>query len=121
MKNLYLVLLFLSISLSISDDCLTLDDHLTGGETVEKCDKLVVPSEYKKCCLLSFTYQGQSGKACLAITEEEIKDRDKAYKRLTGKYNGSTGTIKCVGDTEESGSNSALIKLSLFSLLLILL
>ena len=49
MKNLYLVLLFLSISLSISDDCLTLDDQLTGGETVEKCDKLVVTSEYKKC------------------------------------------------------------------------
>ena len=121
MNNLYLVLLFLSISLSISDDCLTLESQLTGGETVEKCEKLVVTSEYKKCCLLSYTYQGQSDKACFSITEEEIKDRNKAYKRLTDKFNGSTGTIKCVGDTEESGSNSAFIKLSLFSVLLILL
>lgn len=117
MKNLYLLILFLCISFSISDDCKTIDDELTGGETVEKCEKLIVTTGYSKCCLLSFTYQGQSGKSCFAIKEEEIKDRNKAYERLTGKYEGATGTIEC----KEDESNSAFLKLSIFSLLLILL
>ena len=117
MKNLYLLILFLCISLSISDDCQTLDDPLTGGETVEKCEKLVVPTGYSKCCLLSYTYNGQSDNSCFAITDEEFKDRNKAYEKLTGKFVGATGTIKCKGDE----SNSAFLKFSLFSLLLILL
>ena len=121
MKNLYLLILFLSISLSISDNCQTLDSNLIGGETVDKCDNLVVTEGFAKCCLLSYTYNGNSDKSCFAITEEEIQNRGKAYERLLGRYNGATGTIICKGEEEESRNNSAFLKLSFLSLLLILL
>lgn len=120
MKNLYLLILFLSISLSISDKCQTLEGPLIGGETVDKCDNLVVTEGFAKCCLLSYTYSGNSDKSCFAITEEEIQNRDKAYKRLIDRYNGATGTIICKGE-KESGNNAAFLKLSFFILLLILL
>ena len=82
--------------------------------------RIVVTEGFSKCCLLSYTYNGNSDKSCFSITEEEIQNRGKAYERLLGRYNGATGTIVCKGE-EESRNNSAFLKLSFFSLLLILL
>ena len=82
MKNLTLVLLFLAISLSFSDDT-SPDDETPGcvrtvereGDTLEIC-KTLTPIEGKYCCLFSYELEGEKANSCISITQEEYDDRN---------------------------------------------
>ena len=114
MKNLYLLILLLSLSYVFSDECKTIPED--DESTLDECVKLSKPSGYDACCLLEWTYNGASGKSCYSLTKDEVTNKDAALEKLTKKYTGSTGKLKCKED-----NNSSFIKISLIYLLVLLL
>ena len=96
--------------------------------SVDKCKDIPVPSTHAKCCLLTYTLKGKSeAKTCLALTTEEANNYQSVLTSLQSKYEGSTGAISCYGDRTKGEENdddedsSSFVKLSLLSLLLLLL
>ena len=123
MKNLKLLLLFLTISLSFSEDCPKEPDD--NDDELDECKELKVDTG-NHCCLLSYDLGtgelGSKGSACLSITSDEYADRNKAITRLKGTYPKATGTILCDGDKTGDAIFTALkITKSFLCLLLILL
>jgi len=80
---------------------------------------LNTPSGYDACCLLTWKYNGNSGKSCFSLTNEEVADRNIALDKLRKQYSGSTGTIVCKGEKEDN--TSFFLKISLIYLLVLLL
>ncbi len=120
MAKLALVFLFLLLSSSLCEDCPTTPSK-DSGATVDKCKVKPVPSTHAKCCLLTYTLQGEAAsKPCYALTEEQAGNYQIAYDELQGKYPVSTGNIVCDGDSEDDEDSSSFVKLSLLSLLLLL-
>ena len=106
MKNLVLVILFLSISLSFSDTC---PEYPDGAEDeLEDCKKLTTANG-NYCCLLSYDLgigKEGIGDACILLTEEESKDRNKVLTKLkqVPDYADAKGKVICDGDkTEDAG------------------
>ena len=123
MKNLKLLLLFLTISLSFSEDCPVSPDG--DDDELDECTELKVDTG-NHCCLLSYDLgtgkPDSKGSACLSITSDEYADRNKAITRLKGAYPKATGTILCDGDKTGDAIFTALkITKSFLCLLLILL
>lgn len=123
MRNLKLLLLFLTISLSFSEDCPVSPDGY--DDELDECKELKVDTG-NHCCLLSYDMgTGElysKGSACLSITSDEYADRNKAITRLKGAYPQATGTILCDGDKTGDAIFTALkITKSFLCLLLILL
>ena len=117
MKNLFLLILFLSFSFAFSDTCDT--EPGKDDPTLADCIKMNTLPEYDACCLLTWKYNGDSGKSCFSITNEEVTNRDNAFKRLQKDFPNSTGTIVCKGEKEDN--NSSFLKISLFYLLVLFL
>ena len=117
MKNLTLFLLFLAISLTFSDDT-SPGEETPGcertpereGDTLEIC-KTLTPTDGKYCCLFSYELDGNNGKSCISIKQDEYDDRD---KYITYLFEGEEipadlkAKIYCDGDTdlpEDDGDN----------------
>jgi len=124
MKNLKLLLLFLTISLSFSEDCPVSPEGRYDDE-LDDCKELKVDTG-NHCCLLSYDLGNKDpdskGSACISISSDEYADRNKAIERLKVAYQDATGTILCDGDKTSDAIFTALkITKSLLCLLLILL
>ena len=117
MKNLYLLILLLSLSYVFSDSCYT--DPIVDDSDLDDCIDLSTPSDYDSCCLLIWSYDGKSGRSCFSITKDEVTNRDAALEKLKKKYSGSTGKIVCKGEKEDN--TSSFLKISLIYLLVLLL
>ena len=125
MKNLKLLLLFLTISLSFSEDCPK--EPNGNDDELDECKELKVDTG-NHCCLLSYDLGtgelGSKGSTCISITSDEYADRNKAITRLQTdpQYAKATGTILCDGDKTGDAIFTALkITKSFLCLLLILL
>ena len=116
MKNLYILILLLSLYYVFSDLCKTSPND--DDSTLDECIKLNTPSGYDACCLLTWKYNGDSGKSCFSLTNEEVTDRNIALDQLREDYPGSTGTIVCKG---EKDNTSSFLGISLIYLLVLLL
>ena len=121
MKNLVLVLLFLAISISLSEDSSPEEDTpscgrepMGDGDTLETC-KTLTPDGGKYCCLLSLEFNGDGFKSCISITDEEYENRNiyitnylKGVEEEEEKPKNLRANIYCDGDTnlpEDEGGN----------------
>ena len=122
MKNLKLLLLFLTISLSFSEDCPVSPDG--DDDELDECKELKV-DRGNHCCLLSYDLGtgelNSKGSACLSITSDEYADRNKAITRLKVAYPKATGTILCEGDKTGDAIFTALKITKIFLALLLIL
>ena len=124
MKNLVLLILILSISLSFSDTCPVEPEGVE--DELDDCKKLTT-AKGNYCCLLSYDLgKGEEGigDACILLTEDEYKDRDKVITKLkqVPDYANAKGKILCDGDkTEDAGFISLKITKGILGLLLIFL
>ena len=121
MKNLKLLLLFLTISLSFSEDCPKEPDG--NDDELDECKELKVDTG-NHCCLLSYDMgEGKEGigSACISISSDEYADRNKAITRLKDAYPKATGTILCEGDKTGDAIFTALKITKIFLALLLIL
>ena len=72
---------------------------------------------FVSCCFLEYESKGIKGTSCLALTEEEVEERDKALGKLTTRYKGTKGTITCEED-EKNGNNYLSFNLVIYLLLI---
>ena len=73
---------------------------------------------FTTCCLLEYTLEGINEKSCLSLTDEEVDDRDKVYKKLKKVYPEANGRIIC---EEDENSSSFIKSYLLFYILLTLI
>ena len=121
MKNLFLVSLILLFAFSVSNrsDGVCEEYPPNDIDDLGECSDLK-PQKGKYCCLLSYKLSGKSGTACISLTEDEFKDRNKVLSKIQVQYKDATGSVKCEDD--EKGSSSFLkVAKSILSLLLILI
>ena len=124
MKNLVLLILFLSISFSFSDTCPEEPEGL--DDELDDCKKLTT-AKGNYCCLLSYDLgNGKEGigDACILLTEDEYKDRNKVITKLKQNpdYANAKGEVLCDGDkTEGAGFIALKITKGFLGLLLIFL
>ena len=82
MKNLALILLFLTISLSFSDEPSQVEETLFCSDgygedaTFETCQTLTPDEGTKYCCLFSYEVDGEKESICIPMTQEEYEDRN---------------------------------------------
>ena len=118
MKSLQLVLFVLAI-MSIK----SLTECPTGFEPEENvnldtCNGLTLTGEFKKCCLVTYEFQGLgSDTTCFALLEDVITNRNVAVERFKSASTSDSCSIKCVGDSNAS----SFLKLGLLTILFILL
>ena len=109
MKNLALIILFLTISLSFSDEPSPVEENLycsdRDGEdaSFEICQTLTPDEEAKYCCLFSYEVNGEKGKSCIPMTQEEYEDRNGYITNLknnNAELENLKAKIYCAGDEE---------------------
>ena len=109
MKNLALIILFLTISLSFSDEPSPVEETLycsdRDGENAsfEICQTLTPDEEAKYCCFFSYEVNGEKGKSCISMTKEEYEDRNGYITNLknnNAELENLKAKIYCAGDEE---------------------
>ena len=109
MKNLALILLFLTISFSLSDDPTPAEetrncsDEDLGDATFEICQTLTPDEGGRYCCLFSYELNGEKGRSCISMSQEEYEDRNgyiTSLKENDDEYKNLKAKIYCAGDEE---------------------
>lgn len=105
MKNLALIILFLTISLSFSDEPSPVEETLNcsdrDGENAsfEICQTLTPDEGAKYCCFFSYEVNGEKGRSCISMTQEEYEDRN-GYITNDAEPENLKAKIYCAGDEE---------------------
>ena len=109
MKNYTIILLILFISFI---HCGSLSEcERSEGRSAKECKGLEVGDGYKYCCYLEYELLSDTYKICQSLTEAEYNDINKT-KTVDETIYGKVNKLDC---------NSNFLKISLLSLLLIIL
>ena len=124
-------ILSMLISFAFADTtCPTVYKPNGSDKDIDYCSDLTLPpipirsdglykstDSFVSCCFLEYESKGIKGTSCLALTEEEVEERDKALGKLTTLYKGTKGAITCEED-EKNGNNYLSFNLVIYLLLI---
>ena len=125
-------ILSMLISFAFADTtCPTVYEPNNSDKDLDYCSELTLPpiptvdpnnfykstDSFFSCCFIECELNGKKGTSCLALTEEEVEERDKALRKLTTLYNGAKGKITCEED-EKNGNNYLSFNLVIYLLLI---
>ena len=105
MKNLIVVILFLSILLSFCDEqepddrCLTVTPN-----SLDDCKIYTVADSY--CCFMSYTEGNEDTKLCIKLTKAQYDDRDSFISNLKEDSPVERLELLCDGDSGESNQGN---------------